>query len=142
MAGRLLVLAQFAVILALAWPATAISLSLPGALMAVLASALGIWTICHNRPGNFNIHPEPKATGRLITSGPYSYVRHPMYVALLLFGAAVAIAFGDYRKTACWLALALVLWAKSVLEERALRRRFPDYPAYASRVCRFIPGLF
>lgn len=103
---------------------------------------LGIWTLRHNRIGNFNVHPEPKAAGLLVTSGPYRYVRHPMYVALLLFGAAVCFFYRDAWKIACWLVLALVLWAKSILEERALRRHFADYVGYAQRVRRFIPGLF
>ena len=43
-----------------------------------------------------------------------------MYTALLLFAAAVGFFYGDAWKLACWLLLALVLFAKSMLEERAL----------------------
>ncbi|MDQ3261228.1 MAG: hypothetical protein M3Q00_10690, partial [Pseudomonadota bacterium] len=57
--------------------------------IAVVASiALGIYTLLYNRLGNFNIRPEPKASGRLITSGPYRLIRHPMYSALTLAMAA------------------------------------------------------
>jgi protein-S-isoprenylcysteine O-methyltransferase Ste14 len=65
-----------------------------------------------------------------------------MYSALLLFAAAVVLAYGDIWKIACWFALALVLLAKAMLEERGLRAQFPGYAEYAKRVHRFIPGVF
>jgi protein-S-isoprenylcysteine O-methyltransferase Ste14 len=61
---------------------------------------------------------------------------------VLLFAAAEVVAYADMWKIACWLLLALVLLAKVMLEERALRALFPGYAAYAKRVRRFIPGVF
>ncbi len=141
-AGRLLVAAQFALIGWLIWPLTPQQWSPPALALLAGAVALGLWTLAHNRPGNFNIRPEPKASGRLVTGGPYRYMRNPMYSALLLFAAAEVVAYRDLWKIACWLFLALVLVAKVLLEERALRARFPGYGAYSKRVRRFIPGLF
>ena len=142
LAGRLLVAAQFALLAWLIWPLTPQRWT-PAAL-ALLAAAvvLGLWTLFHNRPGNFNIRPEPKTSTRLVSSGPYRYVRNPMYSAVLLFAAAEVLAYGDGWKFLCWIALALVLLAKALLEERALRALFPGYAAYARRVRRFIPGVF
>jgi len=140
--GRLLVAAQFALIAWLIWPLTPLRWSPVALLLAAGAAGLGLWTIFHNRPGNFNIRPEPKASGRLVTSGPYRFVRNPMYSALLLFAAAAVVAYSDAWKILCWLALALVLLAKAMLEELGLRARYPGYAAYAKRVRRFIPGVF
>jgi protein-S-isoprenylcysteine O-methyltransferase Ste14 len=141
-AGRLLVAAQFALIAWLIWPLTPQTWSLPALALLGCAAGLGVWALAHNRPGNFNIHPEPTASGRLVTGGPYRFMRNPMYSALLLFAAAEVVAYGDMWKIACWLALALVLLAKAMLEERGLRALFPDYAEYARRVRRFIPGVF
>ena len=56
-----------------------------------LASAvLGLWTLWVNRPGNFNIRPEPHPDGHLVQEGPYRWVRHPMYGAVLLLAAGAA----------------------------------------------------
>jgi len=140
--GRMLVGAQFALIAWLVWPLTPQTWSLPALLLVGSAAGLGLWTLIHNRPGNFNIRPEPKASGRLVTSGPYRYVRNPMYSALLLFAAAEVVAYVDPWKILCLLALALVLLAKAMLEERGLRERHAGYAEYAKRVHRFIPGLF
>ena len=75
-------------------------------------------------------------------SGPYRFVRNPMYCAVLLFAAAEVVAYGDLWKIAAWFALALVLLAKAMLEERGLRAQFAGYAEYAKRVRRFIPGVF
>ena len=140
--GRLLVAAQFALIAWLIWPLSPQRWSLPALALLACAVVLGLWTLFHNRPGNFNIRPEPKVSGRLVTSGPYRFVRNPMYSALLLFAAAEVVAYDDMWKILCWLALALVLLAKAMLEERGLRQQHAGYAEYAKRVRRFIPGLF
>ena len=69
-------------------------------------------------------------------------MRHPMYTAVLLFAMAEAVAYVDEWKLVATLLLALVLLGKSRLEEKHLRRRYPEYAAYAARVRRFIPGVF
>ena len=140
--GQLLVATQFALIGWLIWPLTPQAWSLPALALLTCSVVLGLWALAHNRLGNFNIRPEPKASGSLVTSGPYRYVRNPMYSALLLFAAAEVIAYADRWKIACWVALALVLVAKAMLEERGLRARHAGYAEYAKRVRRFIPGLF
>ena len=141
-AGRLLVAVQFVLIAWLVWPLSAQTWTRPALALLACAIALGVWTLAYNRPGNFNIRPEPKASGRLVTSGPYRYLRNPMYSAVLLFAAAEVVAYSDVWKISCWVALAAVLLAKSMLEERGLRALFPEYAAYAKRVRRFIPGVF
>jgi protein-S-isoprenylcysteine O-methyltransferase Ste14 len=141
-AGRLLVTAQFALIGWLIWPLTRQVWSLPALALLGCSVILGLWALFYNRPGNFNIHPEPKGSGMLVTRGPYRYMRNPMYSALLLFAAAEVVAYRDIWKIACWIALALVLLGKVLLEERFLRACFPDYAEYARRVRRFIPGVF
>ncbi len=140
--GRLLVAVQFALLVWLIWPLTPQRWSLPALLLVGCAAGLGLWTLVHNRPGNFNIRPEPKASGQFVTGGPYRYVRNPMYTAVLLFAAAEVVAYRDLWKVVCWIALALVLLAKAMLEERGLREQHAGYGAYAKRVRRFIPGVF
>ncbi len=142
--GNLLVLLQFGLLLLLAvaagpsiargaWP-------MPAGVLAALSLALAIWTLAHNRIGNFNIRPVPKRGGRLVTSGPYRWIRHPMYTSVLLGAAALAWTAPAWAWLG-WFGLWLVLWAKATLEEAQMTQWHPDYRAYRQRSRRFLPWL-
>ncbi len=139
--GAILVAIQFALIGWLVWPFTPQAWSPLALAFAAGAVALGAWTLAYNRPGNFNIRPEPHARGKFVGGGPYRYVRHPMYSAVLLFAAAETTAYHDPWKVVASALLVAVLLAKAVIEERHLAARYPEYAAYAARVRRFIPWV-
>lgn len=143
--GTALVILQFGLLLLLAWmaaPRTWRGEWPPvSVLLAALSVALAVWTLVYNQLGNFNIHPAPKANGTLITSGPYRRIRHPMYSAVLLGGAALAAAAEPGWAWLIWAALLGVLWIKASLEEVWLREHYPPYDAYCHSSKRFIPGV-
>jgi protein-S-isoprenylcysteine O-methyltransferase Ste14 len=172
--GQALVGAQFALIALLAWLGGPALLGAVGAarlpavpvaagwLLVLVAVALGGWALTANRPGNFRVHPAPHARGRLVQSGPYRWIRHPMYTSVLAAGAGCALAtagpagagFADVAADTAaaawrlwlaglaWFVLAAVLAAKASLEERWLVARHPGYAAYRARTRRFVPGLY
>jgi protein-S-isoprenylcysteine O-methyltransferase Ste14 len=92
-------------------------------------------------PG-LTVSPLPNARAQLRTDGLYRYIRHPIYSAVILVSVARTVASGDARQAAVSIALGSLLYGKSRFEERALARRFPDYPAYAARTPRFVPRVF
>ncbi len=144
--GALLVALQFICMLllpALAAPALAQG-AIPAATLLLGMASLGLmaWTLLHNRLGNFNIRPIPKTFGTLVTSGPYRWIRHPMYSAVLLGGAALALMSKPVPGWAVWVCLALVLWVKSTFEERWMREQHAAYSAYAAHSKRFVPLIF
>ena len=111
-------------------------------LLAGTSIALAALTLLHNRLGNFNIHPTPKVHGVLVTTGPYRWIRHPMYTSVLLGGAALAWPSGLLVGWVAWSALAIVLLKKSKLEERWMCEKHPGYATYMLRSKRFFPWLF
>jgi protein-S-isoprenylcysteine O-methyltransferase Ste14 len=81
-----------------------------------------------------------KADHELIRSGPYRYVRHPIYSGVLLAIAGTAIARGELRAVLAVLILFVTLWWKLRLEERWMSEAFGDkYAKYQSEVSALIP---
>jgi protein-S-isoprenylcysteine O-methyltransferase Ste14 len=79
----------------------------------------------------------------LITSGPYAYVRHPIYSGILLaiLGSVIADGRAVYFAFFAWVLIGL--WIKSRLEERLMVEQFgAQYIAYRERVKALIPGLW
>ncbi len=131
------VLVAFMVFCSIPWTLTWAPVTLGG-----LALALALWVFVHNPPGNFNIRPEPKSGARLVTRGPYRWVRHPMYVALLLAMAGIAAEAPTGPLLGMWALLVLVLNFKAALEERLLQARWSEYADYRSGTSRFIPRVW
>lgn len=140
--SALLVSLQFILIGLILWPFGAQRFRTIFWIAVVASIALGIYTLLYNRLGNFNIRPEPKASGRLITSGPYRLIRHPMYGALMLAMAAFVAAEQSALKLGLWIALGLILLAKAGFEEQLMSEKFPNYQDYRERSKRFIPYIF
>ncbi len=80
---------------------------------------------------------------RVISSGPYAYVRHPIYAAALLFLPATALMLGSWAGLIATIPLAGVLIVRTVLEDRELHRALFGYEAYARRVrYRLLPYIW
>jgi protein-S-isoprenylcysteine O-methyltransferase Ste14 len=141
MPSSLLVALQLAAMVAAVLPAGAAYWHPAGYVPLAAASALGAWTLFHNRPGNFGIFPEPRERARLVTTGPYALVRHPMYLAVLLFAAGFALGWRGLPQLLALALLAAVLHVKASREERLLAQKFPEYRDYAARTARIVPGL-
>ncbi len=143
MRSIVLVALQFGLLAVLAWPRDLhASWSAAEILLIAIGAALGVAALVANRPGNFNIRPDPKRGGTLVEHGIYRYVRHPMYLAVLVIALGLlwhdvvawrALAFG---------ALAVVLHAKAAVEEAAMQRLHPQYAAYRARTARIIPFVW
>ncbi len=147
--GTVLVGLQFGLIAGvgvLAAPAFTAGSAPVGAWAAALSGGLlGAWALLSHPRGNFNIRPTPRAGGRLVSQGPYRWIRHPMYSAVALCAAAGAWAASATWGGWGWLltaALVAVLCTKAVLEERWMALQHPDYTAYQAATKRFIPAVF
>lgn len=106
------------------------------------ALALGAWAIGAMRLGNINVMPEVKQGARLVQGGPYRYVRHPMYTALLLATLAVVLDDFSSARLAAWIILLLTLLVKLEREERFLAEHFSEYTAYRRVTKKLIPFLY
>jgi protein-S-isoprenylcysteine O-methyltransferase Ste14 len=81
-----------------------------------------------------------KQDHRIVDTGPYALVRHPIYTGLLLSGFATAIARGRWEALIGAFLFALGCWIKARQEERFLSEELgPDYAAYRKRVPMLVP---
>ncbi len=103
---------------------------------------LMMWAILAMKVTKVNVFPEVKAGSRLVTNGPYRWIRHPMYTALLLVTLALLCESFSYWRGFWWLLLSANLVVKLSAEERSLGEVFDDYEAYRSRTWRLVPWIF
>ena len=108
----------------------------------ILGVALGLWAIQTMRLGNFNISPLPKPGGNMIAHGPYYFIRHPMYTAILLVCWPLVIAHFSWWKLSFAVALTLVLVVKLHLEESYLKKAFVAYREYSLTSKKLIPFIW
>ena len=104
-----------------------------------LAVKLLLWTAQHNKPGNFNIVPEIKKGCQLIQTGPYKFIRHPMYTSVLLIGfAALFFGFAWFKILIIGI-LILVMVIKARREEKYWCESSEAYKTYQQKTKIFIP---
>ncbi|GAA4502744.1 isoprenylcysteine carboxylmethyltransferase family protein [Pseudaeromonas paramecii] len=134
------VVAQFVGLLLVAWPWSG-QWPTPLALLGWLPSlGLALWSLWCNPPGNFRIRPVPHPKGRLVCTGPYRYIRHPMYASLLLFALGCVLGYLSLASILAAVLLWVVLWAKARREEQQLLRQFSAYRDYRVRTGFFLPS--
>ena len=142
MYSRALVFAQFSLIALMVLYSQGIFSSWIALVVLLSGVLFGVWTIRHNSLGNFNIRPELKEGCALITSGPYRFVRHPMYTSVLLMSLGLAISTPIYLEWSSFLFLGGVLALKAIREERLWCDENVAYHEYMKRSKRFIPFIY
>lgn len=112
-----------------------------GLVIFLLGLALAIWARVY-LGRNWGMPMTEKADPELVTTGPYSTIRHPIYSGLILAMVGTAVAVSPY-----WLIAVVLLGAyfiySAVMEERYMAGLFPDtYPRYKQETKMLIPYIF
>jgi len=111
-------------------------------LLELLGGGIGVWALLVMRRATFSVMPDVKAGARLVGHGPYRWIRHPMYLAVLLVtGALVAAAFHWWR-LGIWVILLVDILVKIAYEETLLTKHYAAYGAYRQQTKRLLPYLY
>lgn len=88
------------------------------------------------------ISPIPAPDALLIITGPYKYIRHPMYLAVLLGAAGLLVIHFTWLRLCMAVILAIVLIIKMNWEEQMLKEIFSDYKNYVTHSWKVIPFAY
>lgn len=122
------------------WSGVPVWVQVIGALVVLV----GIWicylTMLENSFAAPVVKIQDERGQRVITTGPYSYVRHPMYAGAILYFAGTALLLGSWWGLASVLVFIVLLAIRTFIEEKTLRTGLRGYDDYAANVrYRLIP---
>jgi protein-S-isoprenylcysteine O-methyltransferase Ste14 len=137
--SNILVAMQFIVILILLLTNQSIFNNYLSLFISSIGFIFGLYTLYFNQVGNFNIRPEIKSNAKLISTGAYKYIRHPMYFCLLLIMGGVILSDINLINIICYGILIIVLYLKSEKEEMLWSEKMEEYASYKEKTKMFIP---
>ncbi len=106
----------------------------------VVAVLLMIWARLTFGKRSFHATANP-TEGGVVTSGPYRFIRHPIYAAVIYFVWAGAVSHASILNLSLALLTTAGLALRMVAEERLVAKRYPEYTAYAAQTRRIIPYI-
>ena len=115
----------------------------PGLVLLEMSGVLlGVWAVLTMNLRHLSAFPEVKANSPLQSGGPYRWIRHPMYLALLMVTLALVWEKFSYVRGGVWMVLFIDLVLKLQYEEQLLKNTFPDFQDYQTRTNKLIPWIW
>jgi protein-S-isoprenylcysteine O-methyltransferase Ste14 len=125
------------------WSSVPLAITLLGWLGFVAAGSLIFWTLATNTYLSRMARIQHDRRQRVVTSGPYQHVRHPMYTGNVLLFLCVPLVLGSWWAGIPGLLIGALYVLRTCLEDRMLRQELEGYSDYAQRVrYRLLPGIW
>jgi protein-S-isoprenylcysteine O-methyltransferase Ste14 len=119
------------------------TLQLVGMTMLLVSTGFVMWVMRANSFASPVVKLQTERGHRVISSGPYAYVRHPMYSASVLFFAGAPLLLGSWWGFAMTPLFAVLFAIRASIEERALVAGLSGYADYTKQVrYRLLPGVW
>jgi len=127
-----------------AWtPPVELSLQILGMSLLVLGHVLGEWALAKNRFFSALVRIQKDRGHKVITDGPYHYIRHPGYVGAILHGLGTPFVLGSHWSFIPIGFMVMVIALRTALEDKTLHNELEGYAEYASRTLyRLFPGIW
>jgi protein-S-isoprenylcysteine O-methyltransferase Ste14 len=120
-----------------------IALQALGFAMMIGSSFFIMWVLHENSFASVVVRLQTDRGHHVVSTGPYAFVRHPMYSGIILLLVGASLLLGSWWGVAISPLFAVLMAVRAGIEERALIAGLPGYPDYAARVrYRLAPGLW
>jgi len=107
-------------------------------LLSLVGTGISVFVLAH-LGRSFSIMAEAR---RLVTTGPYRILLHPLYIFEAVASFGVLLQFFSVYTVVIFLAFCFVQFQRMKNEEAVLEMAFPEYQAYKSKTARLIPGIY
>jgi protein-S-isoprenylcysteine O-methyltransferase Ste14 len=107
----------------------------------VIAVLLFLWARITFGRRSYHVGANP-TDGGLVTSGPYRYIRHPIYSAMCLFTMAAVAGNWSWRAGLCGGLILVSAVIRIYCEETLVAARYPEYAQYKAATRRLIPYVY
>jgi len=125
------------------WSQMPLFLQIVGAIVLIGFMPLAILTFRENSFLSGMVCVQEERGQTVISTGPYHYIRHPLYSSALLFFLGTPLLLGSWYGLLCVPIVIAGLVGRTLLEERVLRKELPGYDAYMAQVkYRLIPYVW
>ena len=114
-----------------------------GVAIYLLSSALTAWALSENRYAEAVSRVQDERGQRVCSTGPYAFVRHPMYTAIIMWCISVVMVFPSVWVALVSGAVAVVIVVRTTLEDAMLAGGLEGYSEYRNRVrWRLVPFIW
>lgn len=109
----------------------------------ILSFFLMVWVMRENSYLSRIVEIQKERGHRVITTGPYQYVRHPMYLGVIVLFISIPVALGSLWSLVPSTVLSLLVLIRTFLEDKTLCEELEGYNSYAEKVkYKIIPGIW
>ncbi|MBU0718572.1 MAG: isoprenylcysteine carboxylmethyltransferase family protein [Planctomycetes bacterium] len=115
----------------------------PGLALHLAGDALLLATLIVNPYLAKEVRVQTERGHRVISTGPYAYVRHPMYAGIFLLLASLPLVLGSWWILVPGCVIVVLFIVRTAFEDRMLRESLPGYDEYSKKTCyRLVPGIW
>ncbi len=125
------------------WTRVPLALKFFAFLGFVPAGMIMFWAMRENTFLSETVRIQQERGHRVCTTGPYHFVRHPMYLGIILFYSCLPLALGSFYGLIPAGLIIMLFILRTHLEDRTLRKELPGYEEYAKQVrYKLLPSVW